>query len=174
MIEDTVLVVVRIGTAVLVLEAVRFFLPPRTLVHGIANAVIVVVPIGTSVAVFEAVAIFGQLWALVGFVGHAVVIHVVLARDPLQRSHHLKRRSPERIAQRSFGPQRKRHLAQRIARRKPGNSADCAVERPRSFTAEDAGNIAEPCTSATQVQRPWSSHPKACGLTDSAAPHGTS
>jgi len=81
-VEDAVLVVVRIGTTVCVLEAVGVFLLGGTLVFGVADAVIVVVPVGATVRILKAVPVLCKLGALIDVVLHAVVVGVVLARRP--------------------------------------------------------------------------------------------
>ncbi|MBW1907546.1 MAG: hypothetical protein JRJ24_20060 [Deltaproteobacteria bacterium] len=77
-VQDTVTVVVRIGTAILVLEPVHVFGVVRTLVVDIENAIPVVIQIGASVLVLEAVEVFCLGWALVELVGNPVPVSVRL------------------------------------------------------------------------------------------------
>src|SRR4029079_14713582 len=71
-----VLVVVRIGATVLVLEAVLVLRLVRALVVDVLDAVGVVVRIGATVLVLELVLVLGLVRALVGLVGDAVLVVV--------------------------------------------------------------------------------------------------
>ena len=75
-VEDAVAVVVRVGAAVLVLEAVEVLGLVRALVHVVGDAVAVVVGVGAAVLVLEAVLVLGLGRALVVDVGDAVLVAV--------------------------------------------------------------------------------------------------
>src|ERR1041384_4911521 len=78
LVGDAVLVVVRIGATVLVLEPVLVLRLVRALVVDVLDAVGVVVRIGATVLVLELVLVLRLVRALVGLVGDAVL--VVVAR----------------------------------------------------------------------------------------------
>ena len=75
-VEHAVAVVVRVGAAVVVLEAVEVLGLVRAVVAGVDDAVAVVVRIGAAVLVLEAVAILGLVGAAVLGVGDAVAVVV--------------------------------------------------------------------------------------------------
>src|SRR5437868_2956054 len=75
---DVVVVVVRIGAAVVVLEAVEVFRLVGALVVVVGDVVVVVVGIGVAVVVLEAVFVFRLIGALVVDVGDVVVIVVAV------------------------------------------------------------------------------------------------
>ena len=81
-IEDSILIVVSLGTAVPVLKAVGILGHVRATVDGVLDRILVVVDIGATIRVLEAVTIFGKLGTLVVSIKHPVVVDVVLARSP--------------------------------------------------------------------------------------------
>jgi hypothetical protein len=109
-VRDAVVVVVVVGTAVVVLEAVQVFLLGRAFVLSVRNAVVVVVPVGAPVAVLEAVSVFSELRALVQLVHDSVVVHVVLARRPLHSAGHAQGRAAKRVGERRLDPEHDRRI----------------------------------------------------------------
>src|SRR5262249_51386235 len=104
-VEDAVLVVVGIRTAVGVLEAVLVLGLVRALVDRIGDPVAVVVRIRAAVGVFEAILVLGLVRALVDIVGDPVAVGVALARpllvmDPDARRALLRTVAAELLAER--------------------------------------------------------------------------
>src|SRR4029077_16597075 len=75
-VEDPVVVVVGIGAAVLILEAVLVLGDVRAEVVDVENPVLVVVGIGAAVLVLEVVLVLGIVGALFDVVGDAVAVAI--------------------------------------------------------------------------------------------------
>src|SRR5690606_11960671 len=111
-VRHAVPIVVRVGTAILVLEAVSIFSEssnvvssgtPNAAIHVVVDAVGVDVRIGTTIMVGNPVQVFGVLWTCVLAIHHTISIRIDVARRPLNADDDSILGAARGGAQRKFG-----------------------------------------------------------------------